>query len=107
MTVELGGVHALHMGHTGLIFSAVLNPDGLFEYIGALAQKIQVEMRCRVTGGLVIAQTVLIFVSGQNIDRFGSASAMVLHMNILHIPVGVQFDPNYQLISHFDGTPNR
>ena len=64
MTVELRGVHALHMGHTGLIFSAVLNPDGIFEDIGALGQIIQVEMRCRVTGGLVIAQTVLIFVSG-------------------------------------------
>ena len=64
MTVELRGVHALRMGHTGLIFSAVLNPDGIFEDIGSLGQIIQVEMRCRVTGGLVIAQTVLIFVSG-------------------------------------------
>ena len=64
MTVELRGVHALHMGHTGLIFSAVLNPDGIFEYICALGQIIQVEVRCGVTGGLVIAQTVLIFVSG-------------------------------------------
>ena len=54
----------MHMGHTGLIFSAVLNPDGIFEYIGALGQIIQVEMRCGVTGGLVIAETVLIFVSG-------------------------------------------
>ena len=41
MTVELGGVHTLHMGHTGLIFSTVLNPDGIFEYIGALGHIIQ------------------------------------------------------------------
>ena len=27
MTVELRGVHTLHIGHTGLIFSTVLNPD--------------------------------------------------------------------------------
>ena len=64
MTVELRGVHALHMGHTGLIFSTVLNPDGIFEYIGALGQIIQVEVGSRVTGRLVIAKTVLIFVSG-------------------------------------------
>jgi hypothetical protein len=64
MTVELRGVYALHMGHTGLIFSTVLNPDGIFEYIGALGQIIQVEVGSRVTGGLVIAKTVLIFVSG-------------------------------------------
>ena len=64
MTVELRGVHALHMGHTGLIFSTVLNTDGIFEYIGALGQIIQIEMGCGVTGGLIIAQTVLIFVSG-------------------------------------------
>ena len=64
MTVELRGVHALHMGHTGLIFSTVLNPDGIFEYIGALGQIIQIEVGCGVTGGLVIAQTVLIFVCG-------------------------------------------
>ena len=64
MTVELGGVHTLHMGHTGLIFSKVLDPDGIFEYIGALGQIIQIEVGCGVTGGLVIAQTVLIFVCG-------------------------------------------
>ena len=64
MTVKLRGVHALHMGHTGLIFSAVLNPEGIFEYIGALGQVIQVEVGCGVTGRLIIAQTVLIFVSG-------------------------------------------
>lgn len=27
MTVELRGVHALHIGHSGLILSTVLNPD--------------------------------------------------------------------------------
>ncbi len=64
MTVELRGVHTLHIGHSGLILSTVLNPDGIFEYISALGQIIQVEMGCGVTGGLVIAQTVLIFVSG-------------------------------------------
>ena len=64
MTVELRGVHALHISHSGLIFSTMLNPDGIFEYIGALGQVIQVEVGCGVTGGLVIAQTVLIFVSG-------------------------------------------
>jgi hypothetical protein len=64
MTVELRGVHALHMGHTGLIFSTVLNTDGIFEYIGAFGQIIQIEVGCGVTGGLIIAQTVLIFVSG-------------------------------------------
>ena len=64
MTVKLRGVHALHIGHTGLIFSAVLNTDGIFEYICSLGQIIQVEVGCGVTGGLVIAQTVLIFVSG-------------------------------------------
>ena len=64
MAVELRGIHALHMGHTGLIFSTVLDPDGIFEYIGALGQIIQIEVGCGVTGGLVIAQTVLIFVCG-------------------------------------------
>ena len=64
MTVKLRGVHALHIGHSGLILSTVLNPDGIFEYIGALGQIIQIEVGCSVTGGLVIAQTVLIFVCG-------------------------------------------
>ena len=36
MTVKLRGVHALHIGHSGLILSTVLNPDGIFEYICAL-----------------------------------------------------------------------
>jgi hypothetical protein len=36
MTIKLGGVHALYIGHAGLIFSTVLNPDGIFEHIGAL-----------------------------------------------------------------------
>ena len=64
MTVELRCVHAMHIGHTSLIFSTVLNPDGIFEYICPLGQIVQIEVGCRVTGGLVIAQTVLIFVSG-------------------------------------------
>ena len=64
MAVELRGIHALHMGHAGLIFTAVLDPDRIFEYISTLGQIIQIEVGCRVTGGLVIAQTVLIFVCG-------------------------------------------
>ena len=107
MAVKFRSVHALHMGHTGLIFSTVLNPNGIFEDIGALGQIIQIEMECGVTGGLVIAQTILIFVSGNDIDRFSSASTMVLHVNIFHVPVSTQFDPHDQFISHFYGTPNR
>ena len=45
MTVELGGVHALHFGHAGLILPSVLNPDGIFEDIRPLGQVIQVEVR--------------------------------------------------------------
>ena len=38
MTVELGGVHALHFGHAGLILPSVLNPDGIFEDIVPLGR---------------------------------------------------------------------
>ena len=100
MAIELGCVHALHVGHAGLILPAVLNPDGIFEDIGSLGQVIQVEVRGRVPGGLVITKSVLILVTGKDVDRFGPASAVILHMNILHVPVGTQLDPDDQFVPH-------
>ena len=107
MTVELGGVHALHVGHAGLILPAVLNPDGIFEDIRPLGQVIQVEVRGRVPGGFVITKPVLILVTGKDVNRFGTASAVILDVNVFHIAIGAKLDPDDQLVPHRNRSADR
>ena len=106
MAVEFRGVHALHVGHTGLVLAAMLDADGVFEDVHALGQVIEVEVRSRIAGRLVITETILILVSGKNVHGLGATTAMILQMDVLHIAVGAKFDPDDQFITHLDGSPN-
>ncbi len=84
----------------------MLDADGVFKNVHALRKVIEVEVRSRVAGGLVITETILILVSGKNVHGLGAAAAMILHVDVLHVAIGAQFDPDDQFVAHLDGSSN-
>ena len=64
VTVELGSIHALNVGHASLILAAVLYAHGIFKDIDSFGQVIQIEVRSRVAGGLIVTQAILVLVAG-------------------------------------------
>ncbi len=48
MAVELGGVHALDLGHTGLVLSLVLNTDRVFKDVRPFGQVVDEKVTGRV-----------------------------------------------------------
>ena len=44
MAVELGGIHALDVGHAGLVFALVLDTHAVLEDVDSLGQIVDVEM---------------------------------------------------------------
>ena len=87
MAVKLRCVHALYSGHACLVFSLVLDAGTVFEDIHALGQIVHEKVRRSVTRALIVAQTVLITVAADNVDRLCAAGPLVLHMDVFHITI--------------------
>ena len=62
MAVEFRGIHALNFGHSALIDTCMLHSQLIFEHICPLGQVINVEMGRGVLGGLIVGETILLFV---------------------------------------------
>jgi len=105
--VEFRGVHALDVGHAGLVLAAVLDTKGVLEDVGALGEVVDVEVRGGIFGGFVVAEAVLVFVAGEDIDGFGATGAMVFHVEVFHVTVGTQFDADHEFVTDFSFSVGR
>ena len=101
VTVKLRSIQALDAGHSTLVITLVLNAYAVFKDVGALRQVVDVEMRGCVAGALIVPKAVLIAIAAQHIRWLGPATTLVLHVNVFHVAVSTQDDPNNHLIANF------
>ena len=94
MAVEFRRVHALNFGNASLVLATELNASRVFEDISPFGEVIDKEVAGRVTGALIIPKTILVLVLGENVDRFGAASPLVLEMDLFQVAVDTQLNAN-------------
>lgn len=99
MGVELRGVHALDVGHAGLVLTTVLDAEGVLKDVGAFGEVVYVEVGGGVLGGFEVAETILIFVAGEDVDWLGTAGTVVFHVDVFHVAVDTEFDADYEFVT--------
>ena len=103
MAIELRGVHALNQSHAALVLAFVLDATGVFEDIRALGQVADEEVASGVFGRLVVAEAVLVFVAGEDVDGFGAAAPLVLHVDVLHVSIDTKDDAGDEFVANREG----
>ena len=99
MRLELRRVHALDMRDTIAKVTRLRGKKCVFKDIFALRHPVDEEMGGRIPRGLIIPQTVLVFVLGEYIDRFKSGRTHVLEMHKLHVAVAGDDHPHTHLVA--------
>ncbi len=103
VAAEFGCVHALDFGETGLVGPAKLDARRILENVSPARQVVDEKVTGRVARRLIIGQSVLVSVLGQDIDRLRAAAAVIFHVNKLHVAIDSQFDSHHQLVADRDG----
>ena len=101
--IEFRSIHALNISDSRLVGSLVLNTAGIFEDVGAFGKVVDKVVARGVTVAFVVSETVLIPVAGENFRGLGSASALILEVNIFHVPIGPHLNPDDKFSSNFEG----
>ena len=99
VAVELRRVQALDACHSALVLAFVLDADVVLEDVNALGQVVDVEVRGRVAGHVVIPEAVLILVLAEHVGGLGAAAALVLHVDVLHIAIGAEHEAHDEFVT--------
>ena len=89
----------------GRVRALVLHPHRVLEHVRPLRQVVDEEVARRVLRDLVVRQPVLVLVPDQHVHRLGAAAAVVLQVDVLHVPVRPQDHPHDQLVADGDRRP--